>query len=242
MSGFKHQYPPQTGHYAVKVKRGNSWKEFASARFHISVGQPYHEGEKFAATMAWAKRRFEQVIICVNDTLQRHNYHFNGMEETAALELAQVRGNEWIDRNSRAFSNVPHVELYRWEHWRNHPDYACQYDKINQQYQAGRPIRKAIDDEVMLFWQRRQKNGLVAAHRLGAFQHYSTQYLIEECAAFCVMFQQDEAVDVYPGSVLLPCALFKNESSLGKHGFTRIDFSRNKDFQPHRCPTPQQTA
>ncbi|MCP4932773.1 MAG: tRNA-dependent cyclodipeptide synthase [bacterium] len=242
MSGFKPQYPPQTGRYVVRVKSGGGWKGFDTARFHISVGQGYHEGAKFAATMAWARQRFARVMICVNDTLQRHNYLFTDMEKTTAFKLAQVEGAEWIDRNRKAFADLPHVELYHWEHWRNHPDYARQYDRINQDYQAGRPIRQRIDDEVMVFWRRRQKNGLVEAHRLGAFQKHSTAYLIEECSAFRVMFEQDEAVDIYPGSVLLPCALFKNEGTLGKHGFTRIDFSLNKNFQFQMSPTPSGTV
>lgn len=192
--------------------------------------------------MAWAKSRFTRIMICVNDTLQRHNDRFDGIEEVPAFIRAQMEGDRWIERNHSAFADLPNVELYRWEHWRNHPAYANEYNDINRQYQEGRAIRQAIDNEVMLFWKRRQKNGLVDAHCLSMFQLYSTQYLIEECSAFRVMFQQDEAVDVYPGSVLLPCALFKNEGTLGKHGFTRIDFSRNKQFQPQMAPASQQTA
>ncbi len=242
MSNFNNQYPPQTGRYAVKVKSGGGWKGFDTARFHISVGQDYHEGEKFAVTMAWAKSRFTRIMICVNDTLQRHNYCFAGSETGPAFIRAQMEGDQWIDRNHSAFADLSNVELYRWEHWRSHPAYANEYNEINRQYQEGRPIRQAIDNEVMLFWRRRQNSSLVEAHRLGAFQKYSTRYLIEECSAFRVMFQQDEAVDVYPGSVLLPCALFKNEGTLGKHGFTRIDFSHNKHFQHRMCRIPARTA
>ena len=52
MSGSKAtQYPPQDGAYAVKVKNGAGWNAFDTARLQISVGQPYHEGDKLAALL-----------------------------------------------------------------------------------------------------------------------------------------------------------------------------------------------
>jgi len=67
MSDFN--YPPQTGEYKVMVKSGAAWRDYDTARLEISVGQPYHEGAKFEATVDWVKHRFSHSIVSVNDTL-----------------------------------------------------------------------------------------------------------------------------------------------------------------------------
>ncbi len=223
------QYPAQNGAYAVKVKNGAHWRAFDTARIHISVGQAYHEGDKFKATINWLKYRFDKVIICVNDTLQRHNHIFDGMDEQAAFALAKENGRQWINRNSDILKTLPDVKIHRWEYWRTLPEYKAELKKINSLYRCDDVVRHAIDDDVMTFWQRRQnKQGLTDMHRLAAFQAYSTRYLIEECAAFSLMFKQSRAMDIYPGSALLPCVLFKEEKPLRNKAFTRIDFLRNK--------------
>ena len=223
------QYPPQSGAYLLKVKNGAGWAGFETARFHISVGQAYHEGDKFHATMAWAKHRFEKVIICVNDTLQRHNYIFEGMSEAAAFDLAESDGREWIERNLKAIRQLPNVDIRRWEEWRSFPEYENELANIQLMYQSERGVKEAIDNDVLMFWQRRQKRaGLQDQYRFAEFQKNSTNYLVEECAVFSMMFKKDYAVDIYPGSVLLPCVLFKNEGTLGARSFTRIDFSKRK--------------
>ncbi|MCF6254664.1 MAG: tRNA-dependent cyclodipeptide synthase, partial [Thiomicrorhabdus sp.] len=225
------QYPPQTGAYAVKVKNGAGWTGFGAARFHISVGQPYHEGEKFKATMAWASQRFEKVIICVNDTLQRHNLIFDGMDEVDAFDLAEVDGREWVERNLKSIRQLPNFEIRRWEEWRTNPDYHGKISEITELHRKDRSFREEIDNEVLTFWQRRQKRtGLADEYRFADFQKNSTNYLLEECAVFSLMFKHDCAVDIYPGSTLLPCVLFKNEDALGVEAFTRIDFSRNREL------------
>lgn len=229
MSGSKAcQYPPQDGAYAVKVKNGAGWNAFDTARFHISVGQAHHEDEKFRAAMRWAGHRFQKVIICVNDTLQRHNHIFDGMNDKGAFAKAEADGREWLERNLQIIRCLPDVEIHRWEDWRSRPDYDEKHAEIAEQYCNDRHFRETIDTEVLTFWQRRQKRtGLTEAYRFADFRQNSTNYLIEECAAFCLMFQSDHAVDIYPGSVLLPCALFKNEDGLGTRAFTRIDFRKN---------------
>ncbi len=230
MSGSKAiQYPPQNGAYAVKVKNGAGWTKFGTARFHISVGQAYHEDEKFRASMAWASQRFEKVIICVNDTLQRHNYIFDGMGEIEAFDLTEADGREWIERNLHSIRQLPNFEINRWEEWRINPDYGRTQSEINTLYQSDRSFRETIDNEVLTFWHRRQKRmGLADEYRFAEFQKNSTNYLLEECTVFSLMFEKDNAVDIYPGSVLLPCVLFKNEDALGSRAFTRIDFRKNK--------------
>lgn len=233
MSDSKKQYPPQTGAYAVKVKNGRKWNAYSTARFHISVGQSYHESEKFQATMQWAKHRFDHVIICVNDTLQRYNYTYKeSISDVDAMLKAENAGREWIERNLHTIRSLPSHEIIRWNNWLNHQDFPSQNQFVQDLYLSDENVRSLIAADVMNFWKRRNvREGAETYSDFEKFRAASTAYLLEETAAFFLMFKRDVAVDIYPGSVLLPCVLAEkylgiSNRDLGNGSFTRIDFSR----------------
>lgn len=219
------EFPPQTGKYAVKVKSGAAWRQFDLARLQISVGQPYHEGEKFRATVEWAKPRFRRgVIICVNDTLQRHNAISEGSTPSSALAFTVAAGDAWIKRNAPALSLLPDMSVSRWEDWRHDAEFPFELARKHRQYDEAPAFRKEVDAEVMAFWERRAKRvGPDDPMTFETFQRHSVAYLLEECAVFPLMAKRDRAVDIYPGSTLLPCKL-QSDGRLGSRGYTRIDF------------------
>lgn len=240
MSGSRNEFPPQTGPYAVKVKNGAGWREHKTARLQISVGQPYHEGEKLAATLEWCRHRFDHVIICVNDTLQRFNHEFDGMSAREAYFKALGDGTGWIERNRAAIERLPSVEIHRWEDWKTWPDFAMSMLRTQELMRTNSEFRDAIRENIAAFWERRKPDaGLAGQYRFAEFARLSEQYLLEETAVFAIMFRKQRAVDVYPGSVLLPCVIFQGRDvkgapeGLGEGAFTRIDFSRRKG------PTPE---
>ena len=234
--------------YKVKVKNGAGWRAFDTARIHISVGQQYHEGEKFKATVDWAKDRFERVIICVNDTLQRSTVDWakdrferviicvndtlqrHNMEEimtpAEAFLAAEAAGREWIERNISQIRRLPRYEIKRWEEWRSHADYQDELDRMVNAYHNNPAFTRQVEEEVQAFWDRHKKHDpALSEDGFAAFRTHSTTYLLEECAAFQIMFCRNKGVDIYPGSTLLPCKI-SNISGLGDRGYTRIDFSR----------------
>lgn len=235
MSGSNAQYPQQSGAYAVKVKNGAGWRDFDVARFQISVGQPYHEGDKLEASLAWAGHRFGRIHVCVNDTLQRYNHmHQNGLSENQAFDLCRKHGDGWIIRNQSLLSSSPNVEIHRWEDWRNRPDYQTAHSQIRALFDQNPEFRGAVDQSVRAFWNRRRKNNSLAdATKFAEFYRYSRDYLLEEAAVFSLMFEDQAAADIYPGTLLLPCEIFKGRHvpgvpaglTKGTHN-TRIDFRR----------------
>lgn len=216
--------------YTVKVKRAAGYNDYKAARFHISVGQSYHENGKFSAAMDWATENFDKVIICVNDTLQRHNLIFEGKSPKEAFNEAKDLGSEWVERNtpyiSAAMQKADNVEVVRWETWHKHPDFELELIKVNNLYETNSTIKKEIDDEALSFWKRRKKiNSLTNDFEQSKFLEHSVEYLKEECAIFSIMFREKPpAADIYPGSSLLPCRLFKDNPSGSTHGFTKIEF------------------
>jgi hypothetical protein len=124
MSDFN--YPPQTGAYKVVVKSGAAWRDYDTARLEISVGQPYHEGAKFEATVDWVKHRFSHVIVSVNDILQRFNLMFErGLSESRAMSVARHAGSEWIRQQRPVLLRLPGYELCRWNEWLSHPGFSA---------------------------------------------------------------------------------------------------------------------
>lgn len=242
MSGSNPQYPPQTGAYKVCVKNGAGWQDFDMCRLQISVGMDYHEGEKFKATLDWAKNRFKQTIICVNDTLQRFNImHTQSVTEQEAIKKTLKQGDEWINRNCADIDNDQHL-ICRWNDWKKNSQYDELRRKVDQLYETNDKFRNAINDEINSFWSRQEKNENEKFLNSGfeSFKSSSRQYLLEETAAFLLMDKMTDAVDVYPGSILLPFRVFKDTGADGvvgafaHHNFTRIDFLRNSSFEEHK--------
>lgn len=195
------QFPPQTGPYHLQVKNGAGWHDFDTARLQISVGQEYHEDGKLQATVDWINHRFDRAIVCVNDTLQRHNLMFEGLPESRALRCCLEQGEQWIERNRAILRGLPRLEIHRFDDWRRQPAFASELDRLRRLHASERSFRAAVDDEIRSFWQRRNRDGgLSETYRFAAFAQHSTNYLLEETAACFVMFEQDRAVDIYPVS------------------------------------------
>ncbi len=212
--------------YSVKVKNGAGWRAYNTARLQISVGQKYHEDEKLLATLNWANEHFEKIIICVNDTLQRHNYEFGNHTQEKAFSISEAEGRYWIERNYDFFKQLQNYELIRWEKWRSDPTYKFGLKVMEKMYAQKPAFRQEIDNEIDAFWNRALKRGNAPDEsRREAFSKHSRRYLLEECAIFQLMFAHDTAVDIYPGSTLLPCKL-RESKDLGIRGYTRIDFRR----------------
>ena len=233
------QFPAQTGFYAVKVKSEQSthcWQDFNTARLQISVGQPYHEDHKQQAIMDWARHRFEKVMVCINDSLQRYNAVFEeNLTQDQALEHTLAKGKDWIARNDGTLQG-DNVDLVRWDHWLETDDYKSTKLKIDWLYAGNPAFKQAIDNNIMTIWNRRKdhKPDLYTEENFSRFFKLSREYLLEEIAGFSVMFEKERGIDVYPGTAIFAATIFQGKEvigappGLGKGHFCRVDFKRNK--------------
>ncbi|MFQ6550592.1 tRNA-dependent cyclodipeptide synthase [Aestuariibius sp. 2305UL40-4] len=233
-------FPSQTGLYKIKPKSEQSsdrWSDFQTARLQISVGQPYHEGEKFAATLEWCRPRFKGVVICVNDTLQRYNAMFElGLSDDVARQRSVAAGSDWIARNLGSVTDDPIFEIRRWNDWLADPDYLETHRAILALDKTNPDFAAAISADIERIWARRHANDPEAysMYRRAAFQELSRVYLLEEIAVFSLMFAQETAIDIYPGSALFAAQVFQGRkvagapAGLGRGHFCRIDFGRNR--------------
>lgn len=236
------QYPEQTGPYLVKVKSEkstDSWQMFDVARLQISVGQDYHEGEKLRATLGWLKARFSIVKVCVNDTLQRFNLMFEeGLDSAEAYNTSRQNGLTWAEKYTADIGNNKSADMVHWDFWLNHADYPLTRKKIDELYLWNIEFRDLINQNISEIWSRRciKKPDIYSKSRFQEFFDLSRQYLLEEISVFSMMFENEKAIDVYPGTTIFAATVLQGRrlqgapDGLGRGHFCRIDFSRNPSF------------
>ncbi len=223
MKNFK--FPAQTGIYKVIPKKTFNLYEYNTCRLQISVGHgDKHEGEKFAASLNWAKDRFEKVVVCVNDTLQRYNLLNKGMNEKTAYAMAYEAGNKWIKENIKAQDSK--IEIIRWDYWLKQEDFKNHFKLINKFYSKNSFFKQSIDSTVFDFL---SKNDIFKDEYK---KNNSIEYLLEELAVYPLMAKKHKAADIYPGTVFPQFKLICEGKVEGITGienvvFTRIDFLKN---------------
>ena len=164
--------------YKVKPLKKGGDQSLGVARLDISVGMEYHEGEKLKATVDWAKRRFETVIVSVADSLQRYNLDNN-------YSLSMALGDQWLARNKDIIEGC---RVQRWDDVIQHPLYDI--GRVQDLYLRNTAFRLLIEDQIdSLKLQKAPRDA-------------SVEYLLEEIAGFAVLFKTQPAIDIYPGSFL----------------------------------------
>ena len=164
--------------YKVKPLKKGGDQSLGVARLDISVGMEYHEGEKLKATVDWAKRRFETVIVSVADSLQRYNLDNN-------YSLSMALGDQWLARNKDIIEGC---RVQRWDDVIQHRLYDI--GRVQDLYLRNTAFRLLIEDQIdSLKLQKAPRDA-------------SVEYLLEEIAGFAVLFKTQPAIDIYPGSFL----------------------------------------
>jgi hypothetical protein len=204
--------------YKLVTIRSPGWVAYKAATLLISVGQPYHEGEKFAVTVAWAARHFAKLHVLVADSLQRHNMPGDWRAQGAA----------WIERNRAAWSSCGReVTLSRWDDWLAKPE----FPRVLEQFRtaAAGALGALIERDAHAFIARQ------AGKDLGAPVEQSRDYLLEELAAITLQARACPGARVYPGPQLesfravAAGVVADAPRGLERQYHTAIDFKRRRD-------------
>lgn len=154
---------------------------------HISVGQKYHEGEKFIATMDLINETFKSCTIMLCDTLQRHTLKTKNpdLSDEELYKKALALGDEWLLRNKIAYSHLKiKCNIMRWDEWLNHKDYAEYRKKVDELYRTHEGYRQDVLKTVNKFLTRQ---GLLDDKK--AF-HLCESYVLEECPILIPLWAQ----------------------------------------------------
>lgn len=242
MSVTRLQFPPQTGPYAIKVKEGDKRHNFDTIRLEISVGQSYHEGDKFLCTVDWAKSRFQNVVILCNDTLQRYNAAIQaGDAPDDHLSETHKAGTDWINRNHVALKGTT---LCRWEDWRNLPHFKEATQAAYDLYSSDAQFHHAVLESITSVFNRRLAKGLISVELQDAFTSRSLEYLMEETAGLAIAYETHPGISAYPGTFLEMWRMFVGQpiesrlKGLSNAHCIRIDFDRKQPLPVRQLTKP----
>ncbi|MFY0599295.1 MAG: hypothetical protein JXR03_06455 [Cyclobacteriaceae bacterium] len=239
-------YPDQTGYYKIKP-RGMSWQDFDTVRLEISVGQPYHEGEKLKSAIEWAVNRFDNLMVIVGDTIQRYTLKFeNNLKELEAHRQSFVAGDLWLERNASTLKGLP---VIRWDDYRLNDRFETVHDQVLTLYHGNKEWRAQVDNAIDDTWKRRQKTKahIYTPERHDEYLSNSLALLIEETATLALMYQDYPGISAYPGtfgqmwSMFIETDIPNAPQGLKNAHCLRLAFNKNKQLKqpPMVKPKPE---
>ncbi len=165
----------------------------------ISVGQPYHEGEKFKATIALVNRRFKSCMLMVADTLQRYNIQAQqDIEEKLAYKQSLIKGDEWLSRNKSSIEilSIPY-KILRWDDYLANEQFSYKLDFVKTLYSQNNSFKIAINATIEEYINRANRSSF-SSEKILYLKKYCLGYLLEECAIMLLWWQQGIEFEIYP--------------------------------------------
>ena len=224
--------------YRVRVNSRPDWVAYASCTLGISVGQPYNEGDKFAATVEWAARHFEQIRVDVSDTLQRHRMIGEGTPAEEAATASRREGERWIARATPVLGacGTPYT-IVRWNEWLRHAEFPAVHATYSRLAASDRVLSTAIAADIDGFIARRAKHGGGMAE-VSAVRAASRAYLIEELAAITLQGRAQSSARIYPGPELASFHAVRGGLVAGAPGGLERDYYVHVNLERRKAPVP----
>ena len=167
----------------------------------VSVGQEVHEGEHFEVTVQLVNESFDEVIILVDDTLQRHTM---ALEKGGCAkdydEFALAEGDNWLVRNQCYINQLGVlIKILRWDHFLKHEKFSAMKSKLLNVYENNPEYRdifvQTIEEFLVRYYRRLLDKSNFDMERA---RQLCLNYLIEECVALCLWPELSCHFEVYP--------------------------------------------
>ena len=175
-----------------------------SATLIISPGQPYHETDKFEATIKLLNRtQFKSILILVGDTNYRITLpcYESISPETAHAKAKQV-GTSWLDRNIDHIKTleIPY-KIIRWDKVLSMPKLQEFIKEIKFELSQNPAFKNEFLSSANEFVDRGKNNQICSDEEA---IHLSLEYLIEESAAIIPLWNQlhGDMIYIYPQKIL----------------------------------------
>lgn len=168
----------------------------------VSVGQPYHESEKFLATIDLVNDKFKFCTLMVCDTLQRHNFIIDDSESSMsdAYSFSLIEGDNWLFRNKDSINKLKiSYDVKRWDYWMKKENYAETHKKIQSFYKTDSAYRDEINSSIEEYLVRRASL-LTSECFIDKAKNNCLNYLLEECAAMLLWVNEGYNFEIYPNA------------------------------------------
>jgi tRNA-dependent cyclodipeptide synthase len=186
----------------------------------ISVGQPYHEGNKLEEILRLIKKAYAQdslpnIKIVLAVTLQRYNLAMEmGKEPKDCEGLAREKGDKWEARYLLAIKKMlgETIQLETWDVWTKHELFQLFLKQIEDYYTESPLFREAIESDIREFERRRYPSCFSEAEKA-----YCRAYIKEECAVLKI-WEYDQVsphyrLILYPKKLPQAMTLIKSQST-----------------------------
>lgn len=171
----------------------------------ISIGQPYHEGEMFEATIALLNRKgFQSCRIVLASVLQRHTLRLvhRELSEKELLKLSYDKGCEWYERNLVLLNRLNHpFEILDWSFFLETEEYQKRVEEMNKFYRDSSYFRVQVDETIKRFLNRWISRGIIKESEIAFATPLCMNYLIEECSVASTWTGQGFHYQIYPSSL-----------------------------------------
>tara|TARA_B100000767_G_C19738579_1_gene525051 strand:- start:314 stop:1045 length:732 start_codon:yes stop_codon:yes gene_type:complete len=238
---MREEFPRQMGQFKIKPKRKTAqWKDFDVARLQISMDNEKQTGEKLKNAVDWCcSGRFEKVVAIVSDTLNWFNLSVkHDLNKEDALKLALSEGDDWLSRNN--FLHDYNIEIKRWDEWMLHPEYENRLSIIRKLFLTNEAFKSnvnVVSDRIME--SKLSDLTTYSESHLKRFGEMSKEYILCELSVFSIMFNEEEAIEIYPGSWLkdifeILCTYSRQYDFLecfNNKPYLQIEFEKNKSFE-----------
>ncbi|MGD9152996.1 MAG: hypothetical protein PVG30_05000 [Gammaproteobacteria bacterium] len=187
---------------AFFVSAGKYKEKFKDAAcvYPISVGQSYHEGEKFLATINLIDANFKVCDIVVCDSLQRHTIQaIENLSEDDAYKKAIELGNQWLCRNENHIHHfsIP-CEIIRWDCWLKRKEYDVSKKMVDSLFLNNHEYKEAFIRTSKRFIDR-YKSKQKSLIDYDFLEKKCIEYLKEECAVTLMWIEKRYNFNIYPG-------------------------------------------
>lgn len=208
----------------------STWQPLTGGKGYvgISLDSTNHRGDGLSAMVDWvnAHGQFDQILIGLSDTLNRHNYaRDRDLSLREAYDLASRKGDDWLDTNRATLSgfNMP-FDVKRWSHWQQKHAQAVRENRgqFLNAYENDPAFCASLDADIAAFLKR--KSSAPDAKAIASCR----DYLIEELAVYSVILAEYPATVIYPGKQLNCFAYLRSHqpenlpTAIGQTGFIRL--------------------
>jgi tRNA-dependent cyclodipeptide synthase len=229
---------PEPVLYRVRVNSCPDWVAYTTCTLGISVGQPYHEGDKFAATVEWVARHFEHVRVDVSDTLQRHRLTGEGVPAEEAARASLREGDRWIACAMPILGayGKPYT-IIRWNEWLRHGEFPAVHAAYGRLAQTDAVLSTAIAADIDGFIARQVKHG-GGLTDMSAVRAASRAYLIEELAVITLQGRAQVSARIYPGPELASFRAIRSGRVIGAPTGLERDYYARVNLDRRKAPAP----
>lgn len=191
--------------FFVSVKSKTKNIEGSRYLLPISIGQPYHEGEKFEAIIALLNQKgFKQGRIIMASVLQRHTLGliYKGLTEEELTELAYKKGMEWQERNKILLSQLNHpIEIVDWSFFLKTEKYKARLHEMKRLYQEDTDFHDKVDATTQAFLSRWILRGMIKENEIELAVAPCKEYILEECSVTSIWVGEGFHYVTYPSSL-----------------------------------------